>query len=188
MNPLQQMMTTALAELQHVLLQISEERLDLVARELTQARRIALYGCGREGLMMRALAMRLYHLGLEVSMVGEMTTPPLGDGDLLLVSAGPGELATVAALVSVARTAGARTLCITAVPEASIPQQCDVILEIPAQTMANDTPSLEPLSVIPMGSLFEGAQFLLFELLVLRLRDRLGETSESMRARHTNLE
>jgi 6-phospho-3-hexuloisomerase len=39
-----------------------------------------------------------------------------------------------------------------------------------------------------MGSLFEGAQFLVFELLVLALRDRLGEPAERMRARHTNLE
>jgi 6-phospho-3-hexuloisomerase len=27
-----------------------------------------------------------------------------------------------------------------------------------------------------------------FELVVLRLRERLGETAETMRARHTNLE
>ena len=43
-------------------------------------------------------------------------------------------------------------------------------------------------SVLPMGSLFEGAMFLVFEVLVLRLRDVLGETAESMRARHTNME
>ena len=43
-------------------------------------------------------------------------------------------------------------------------------------------------SVLPMGSLFEGAMFLVFEVLVLRLRARLGETPESMRARHTNME
>src|SRR3984957_15924930 len=34
------------------------------------ARRIALYGGGREGLMIRALAMRLFHLGNQVSVVG----------------------------------------------------------------------------------------------------------------------
>ena len=39
-----------------------------------------------------------------------------------------------------------------------------------------------------MGSLFEGAMFVVFEVLVLRLRDVLGETAESMRARHTNME
>ena len=39
-----------------------------------------------------------------------------------------------------------------------------------------------------MGSLFEGAMFLVFEVLVLELRDLLGETAEMMRARHTNME
>jgi 6-phospho-3-hexuloisomerase len=39
-----------------------------------------------------------------------------------------------------------------------------------------------------MGSVFEGAMFLIFELLVLALRPRLGESLETMRARHTNLE
>jgi 6-phospho-3-hexuloisomerase len=43
-------------------------------------------------------------------------------------------------------------------------------------------------SVLPMGSLFETAQMVFFELVVLRLRERLGETAETMRARHTNLE
>ena len=33
-----------------------------------------LYGCGREGLQMRGLAMRLYHLGLQANMVGDMAT------------------------------------------------------------------------------------------------------------------
>jgi 6-phospho-3-hexuloisomerase len=35
---------------------------------------------------------------------------------------------------------------------------------------------------------FEGALFLLFEVMVLALRDRLGISPEAMRARHTNLE
>jgi 6-phospho-3-hexuloisomerase len=39
-----------------------------------------------------------------------------------------------------------------------------------------------------MGSLFEVAMMLVFELIILKLRDRLGETTETIRARHTNLE
>jgi 6-phospho-3-hexuloisomerase len=39
-----------------------------------------------------------------------------------------------------------------------------------------------------MGSVFEGALFLLFEIMVLKLRDMLDVTPETMRARHTNLE
>jgi 6-phospho-3-hexuloisomerase len=63
----------------------------------------------------------------------------------------------------------------------------DRVLVIPAQTMANDQGAAAT-SVLPMGSLFEGAQYLVFELLVLALRDRIGATPEAMRARHTNLE
>ncbi len=39
-----------------------------------------------------------------------------------------------------------------------------------------------------MGSVFEGAQFLVFEMLILMLRERLGVSPQAMRARHTNLE
>jgi 6-phospho-3-hexuloisomerase len=52
--------------------------------------------------------------------------------------------------------------------------------------MANDQGA--NLSVLPMGSLFETAQMIFFELVILKLRPRFRETSETMRARHTNLE
>ena len=160
---------------------------DRLAREISKARRVVLYGVGREGLMMRALAMRLYHLGLDAHVVGDMAAPPVGRGDLLLVSAGPGEFSTVMGLVGVAAQAGARTACITAQPKGRVPRACDTVLVIPAQTMADDTgPS--PASVLPMGSLFEGAQFLTFEVLILMLRERLKVTPSAMRKRHTNLE
>lgn len=150
------------------------------------ARRIVAYGCGREGLMMRALAMRLYHLGRDVHMQGDMSCPPLGPGDLLLVSSGPGRLSTVAALIGQARAAGATIACLTAEPQGPDPQAADLVLTIPVQTMARDQGA--PASILPMGSQFEGAMFLLFELMVLDLRNRLGETPDSIRARHTNLE
>jgi 6-phospho-3-hexuloisomerase len=75
---------------------------------------------------------------------------------------------------------------VTAQPEGRTPSSADVVFAIPAQTMADDQGG--QVSVLPMGSLFETAQMVLFELVVLALRDRLGETSESMRKRHTNLE
>jgi 6-phospho-3-hexuloisomerase len=39
-----------------------------------------------------------------------------------------------------------------------------------------------------MGSLFEFAEAIFFELVILELRKRTGETAETMRSRHTNLE
>lgn len=42
--------------------------------------------------------------------------------------------------------------------------------------------------ILPMGSVYEGAMFVLFEITVFMLRKELEEFAESMRARHTNLQ
>jgi 6-phospho-3-hexuloisomerase len=43
-------------------------------------------------------------------------------------------------------------------------------------------------SVLPMGSLFEGALFVLFEIMVLKLISTMQIKPDAMRANHTNLE
>jgi len=166
----------ALAEIGVCLRAIATEQFDATVVEITKARRIALYGVGREGLQIKGLAMRLFHLGLHCAMVGDMTTPPVAEGDLLIVSAGPGDFSN----------AGARILVVTAQPQGTAASQADCVLHIPAQTMADDQGDTQ--SVLPMGSLYEGALYVAFELLVLAVRDRLNVTPEAMRANHTNLE
>lgn len=178
---------TALDELRAVASRIESRRIAEALDLIADARRIVLYGCGREALQVRGFAMRLHHLGLDVAMQGDMAAPPVGPGDLFIVSAGPGELSTVTALMRVARDAGAAILFLTAEPDTPSAALATRVLPIPAQTMARDR-GAEATSVLPMGSVYEGALFLLFEIMVLRLRDRLGVTPEAMRARHTNLE
>src|SRR4051794_2128868 len=176
----------ALDELRGACERLDAAQLDRLGEEIVRARRIACYACGREGLMLRALCMRLFHLGLDVHVVGDMTTPPLAAGDLLLVSAGPGDVVTVRALVGVARAAGARTLAVTAQPEGRVPHEADVVVVLPGQTMADDTGAAQ--SVLPMGSLFEAVELVAFDVVSILLRDRLGQAPEEMRSRHTNLE
>jgi 6-phospho-3-hexuloisomerase len=176
----------ALDEMGAVFDRLDEAGVDRAVEAIAGARRIALYGCGREGLQLKGFCMRMFHLGLRVAMVGDMTTFAVGPGDMLIVSAGPGALPTAEALLQVARDAGARTMLVTAQPQGRAAKLADVVLVIPAQTMADDRgPGL---SVLPMGSLFEGCQYVLFEVMILKLRDRLGVTPEAMRANHTNLE
>jgi 6-phospho-3-hexuloisomerase len=176
----------ALADLSAVAARLDPAAIDAACACIAGAGRIVLYGCGREGLQLRGFAMRLHHLGLRVAMQGDLAAPPVGPGDLLIVSAGPGELSTVTALMRVARDAGAGVLFLTAEPATPSARLATQVLPIPAQTMARDRGPAT--SVLPMGSVYEGALFLLFEVMVLRLRDRLGVTPEAMRARHTNLE
>jgi 6-phospho-3-hexuloisomerase len=132
--------------------------------------------------------MRLMHLGFDAHVVGDMTTPPVGRGDLLLVSAGPGAFSTALALLGVAREAGATTLVVTAQPGGAAAQTADLVVHLPAQTMADDQAPAGRSSLLPMGSLYEAAQLVFFDLVSILLRERTGQTPDQMRARHTNLE
>jgi 6-phospho-3-hexuloisomerase len=96
---LAQMAHQALGELATVVGAMPAGAADPMLDAILAAKSIAIHGLGREGLQMRGLAMRLAHLGLDAHVVGDMTTPPLGEGDLLVVSAGPGDFATINALM-----------------------------------------------------------------------------------------
>jgi 6-phospho-3-hexuloisomerase len=178
---------TALGELSAVLARVDEAQVDKVCRLLADATRIGTHALGREGLQMRGLAMRMFHLGMPVGVVGDMTMPPLGPGDVFFVSTGPGETTTVLTLMKVAKEAGATVVLLTAEPQGSAAALADLTLLIPAQTMASDLGEAKT-SVLPMGSAFEGAMFVLFEVMVLKLKSLLGASPEAMRARHTNME
>lgn len=177
----------ALAELGAVLARVDDTQIDAACEALARAKRIGVHGCGREALQIKGFAMRFFHLGMPVSVVGDMTMPPLGKGDVFFVTAGPGELSTVTALMNTAKNAGAHNLLATAAPKSSAGRLADFLLIIPAQTMASDQDAART-SVLPMGSLYEGALFVLFEVVVLRLKARLNILPEAMRARHTNME
>ena len=177
----------ALGELGAVLARVDQGAIEHACRMLADARQITVYGCGREALQMKGFAMRLFHLGLPVSVVGDMTTPALREGNVFFASSGPGETATVLTLMKVAHGVRAKNLLVTAQPNSSAADLADFMLVVPAQTMADDQ-GAQRTSVLPMGSVFEGALFLLFEIVVLKLKDMLDVSSEAMRARHTNME
>jgi len=158
---------SALGELSDVLLRIDNQEIEDFVQAIISAKRIAFHGVGREGLMIKELAMRAVHLGLDAHVIGDMTTPRIGQNDPLVISAGPSYLSTIDALRKVAQDAGAFVACITAQPDGITSIKSDLPLNLPAQTMADD--SGENVSMLPMGSIFEGAQFLLFELIILRL-------------------
>lgn len=178
---------TALSELAGVFERIDDAAVDRAADMIADAKTTVVFGGGRERLQIMGFAMRLYHLGLKVAVEGDMTTPPVGPGDLFVVTCGPGEISTALALMDVAKKAGATILFITAQPKGRGAAYADYVLTIPAQTMADDQGEKKS-SVLPMGSLFEGALFVLFEVMILKLRDKLAIDPEAMRANHTNLE
>jgi 6-phospho-3-hexuloisomerase len=115
-----------------------------------------------------------------------MNAPPLGAGDLFLINAALGDLPTGLALIASAKKVAARVAVITAVPDSPAGCAADLVLHLPAQTMADDTGDAVR-SSMPMGSQYEAVLFVLCEALVLRLAERLGIGFAAMRNRHANL-
>src|SRR5450631_1016488 len=115
---------------------MSDDCADELIDVIVTARKIVLFGCGKEGLQMRGLAMRLFHLGRDATVWGDMSMPAVRRNDYRVGRTG--DLATARVLVCRAREAGARTALITAQREASLAARVDVVMVIPAQTMADD--------------------------------------------------
>ncbi len=178
--------TGALAELGGVFDRIDDGAVNAAVKMIAEARTVIVFGGGRERLQIMGFAMRLFHLGRSVAVVGDMTTPAIGKGDLFVVTCGPGEISIALALLGVAKNAGAGILLITAQPKGRAAAYADFVLTVPAQTMADDRGSKT--SILPMGSLYEGALFVLFEVMILKLRALADVNPEVMRANHTNLE
>lgn len=177
----------ALSELDRTFERLNDADVDKAVEMIATANKVVVFGGGREKLQIMGFAMRLFHMGLDVAVEGDMTTPPVGKGDLFIVTVGPGEISTALALLGVAKAAGATVLLLTAQPNGRASAYADFVLHLPAQTMADDQGTAKT-SVLPMGSLYEGALFILFEVMILKLMARTGTSPEAMRANHTNLE
>lgn len=180
MSETQRRLDAVLAELRGVFAAMEVDSVSRIADEILASRRIALYGAGRVGLALQGFAMRLAHLAIEAHFVGQFAAPPVGPGDLLIASLAVGTLPTGDAILASARTAGARRLVISARPDRVA--EADVVVRLPAQTMADEMKSL-----LPLGSPFELALMLLCDLVVVELMRRLGRSNADLALRHANL-
>ena len=169
-----------LGEMRDVFARMPADAVPQLAGEIAAARRVLINGVGRNGLVLQAFAMRLMHIGLDAHFVGQLSAPPVGKGDLLLTALAIGHLPTGDAIIGLAKAAGARIAMISARPE--LVQRADLVVPLPAQTMADPMTS-----ILPLGSPFELALSLLCDLTVVELMTKLGRSNADLAARHTNL-
>lgn len=174
-----------LGELEKVMEQVSPDACTALCRVIKNAARIFVAGAGRSGLVAKAFAMRLMHLGCAAYVCGEMVTPSFQKGDLLLIVSGSGETASLAAMAGRARAVGGSLALVTVRAESSIGAMAEVIVPVPAPTPKADNAFR---SIQPMGALFEQSCFLLLDAVVMELMECLGQDEASMYARHANLE
>jgi len=175
-----------LLEIKITLSKINQVQVDTLVQSILSSKKIIASGAGRVGMAVRGFVMRLKHLGLDAYMIGDANVPALNQDDLFLVCSGSGETQTIFELVSIANRNQSRVALITGNPNSRMGKLADVILEIKAPSKVKKVEGFT--SIQPMTTLNEQCISLFFDALVLRLMQELGETHETMWARHSNLE
>ncbi|WP_337020007.1 6-phospho-3-hexuloisomerase [Oceanobacillus massiliensis] len=184
------MQTTAytkdiLAELGHTMEQIDDAEAEKLSEGILHAKKIFVAGSGRSGLMAKAFAMRMMHVGLDPYVVGETITPNLEPEDILIIGSGSGETKSLLSMAEKARSIGAAIALVTTNPKSAIGQLSEITIDIPAQAKAEGTSGK---SIQPMGSLFEQSLLLFYDSVILRFMDKKELHSDTMYGRHANLE
>lgn len=160
-----------------------------------EGKKVLVVGAGRSGLIGRAFAMRLMHLGFNVYVLGDTVVPPLRAGDALIAISGSGRTRSVITVAEAAKSVGAKVIALTTYINSPLAKVSDIIVEIPGRTKVsseNDyyTRQLigiyEPLA--PLGTLFELVAMVVLDAVVAELMVQLGKTEEDLKKLHANIE
>jgi 6-phospho-3-hexuloisomerase len=159
--------------------------LEAVADLIATADRVFVMGAGRSGLALRMTAMRLMHLGLDVHVVGEVTTPAIAAGDVLLTASGSGTTGAIVRAAETASDAEARIAVITTAAASPLASLATAVVVVPAAEKRDRSGAA---SAQYAGSLFEQIVVLLGDALFHTLWQRSGVSADELWPRHANLE
>jgi len=155
---------------------------DTLTGMFDEAKRIFISGAGRSKLVGNFLGMRLMHSGYDVSMVGEIVTPSIKAGDLLIVISGSGETEQLIAFTKKAKAVDAKVILICSRAESTIGDLADAVYQIGKQDL------YQKVKGMPMGTVFELSTLCFLEALVSHIIWEKGIPEEKMRERHANME
>ncbi len=147
-----------------------------------KASRIFISGAGRSALVARFFAMRLMHGGYNVFVVGEIVTPSLQKGDLLIVISGSGETETMIAFAKRAKELGAEIVLISSRTSSTLGDMSNTVIPIGKPDMYGKVVGM------PMGTVFELSTLIFLEATISHIIHEKGIPEEEMRGRHANLE
>jgi len=149
---------------------------------LDAAGRIFIAGAGRSKLVGNFFAMRLVHGGYNVNVVGEIVTPSIKAGDLLIVISGSGETEQLVAFTKSAKKVGAKIMLISSRASSTIGDMADGVFQIGREDLYGKVVGM------PMGTVFELSTLLFLESTISHIIHEKGIPEEIMRERHANLE
>jgi len=193
----QDMMRLMASKIRSIANGISDQATEKFIRELLNAKRVYVIGAGRSGLVAKAFAMRLMHLGLQAYVVGETITPALNRGDVIVIFSGSGRTNTVADLAETAKQIGGRICLITSNADSRIGKIADsiVIIEQHRDAVTDEAAEFEVRQMMgdhksfaPLGTLFETASMIFADAVISRMMEITQTDESALKNRHTNIE
>lgn len=193
----QEMMRLMASKIRAIAGTISDDDVENLIHELLGAKRIYVIGAGRSGLVAKAFAMRLMHLGLQSYVVGETITPSMSRGDVMVVFSGSGRTKTVADLAETAKDLGAHICLISSNKDSRIGKiaDCCVVIEQHRDDVDDDAVEFEirqmmgdHKSFAPLGTLFETVSMIFADAVISCLMEITKTDETALKNRHTNIE
>ncbi len=175
---------------------IDEKTVNEFMELLTESENVFVIGAGRSGLVAKAFAMRLMHLGISVYVVGETISPAIYANDCILAISGSGETNTVVSAVKIAKNRGSKVLSLTSYPKSSIGKLSDAVICVKGRTKvdSDDEDYLKRqidgnyTSLTPLGTAFELTSLIFLDGLITELMQKMDKTEDDLKFRHTVLE
>lgn len=178
-----------------VLEQLNDQEINKFIIEIEAAKKVYIYGAGRSGLVAKAFAMRLMHLGISVYVVGEITTPAIEPEDIFITISGSGETTSVINSAKISRSVGAKVIAITSYPESTLGKLADEIVLVPGRVLDLGSKDFhlrqikgEHYTLAPMGTLFEISVLIILDALIAELMTRLKKNESDLKKRHATIE
>ena len=150
--------------------------------------RIFIAGAGRSGLIGKIFGMRLMHLGMEVFIVGETTTPAIEESDLLVIISASGKTSSLVNIAKNAHEMGVSILGITANKTSPIYTLASNTIHIDNRNKNKRNETFDRTNRnIPMGTSFEISALIYLETLITELMKAKNISEDEMKSRHINL-
>ena len=178
----QQNQQLVLDRISSVLSATKEGQAEQLTELLDEAERVFIAGAGRSKLVGSFLAMRLMHAGYDVHIVGEVVTPSLRNGDVLVVISGSGETEQLVAFAQRTKAIGGTVALISSRGESTLAEIADTVFEIGSPEV------YETVRGMPMGTTFELSTLCFLEALISHIIWEKKIPEEEMKTRHANLE
>ena len=173
----------ACTDLHQAMSRIDGAALARLEQAIAEANTVFVFGAGRSLLMLKAFAMRL-----KVHVVGDVVTPALKNGDLLLLASASGETASLVNVATKAKQLGGTVALLTIFPESTLGNLAEVVVRIPAYTDKLPDGLDNVKGILPGGSLFEEAVMVLGDAMIVNLAQSTGYRLTKGFALHANLE